>query len=81
MESLGEISNEELHDEYLSFSGRALERRKKYKSQTEMYMDIRFLLPTSNLCKRSFLNASYALCDRRKNLRSLLRYSKTKNGR
>lgn len=61
-------NNEELQGEDLSFSERAMKRRKKHESQCGMYVDVRFSLPTSNLRERFFSTAGHALGDTRKNI-------------
>jgi len=49
----------------LTFTQRALKKRKQCKSQDVAYINARFILPTSNICERFFSVAGYALNDRR----------------
>lgn len=46
---------------------RALKRR-KIENRGTRYMDLRFVLPTSNICERMFSKAGYALHYRRKSI-------------
>ncbi len=52
-------------DETLSFADQILKKR-KIDVATSAYIDLRFLLPTSNICERLFSKAGQALCKRRK---------------
>lgn len=52
----------------LSFAQRAMKRQKVSSFQRTKYIDIRFLLPTSNLCERLFSKAGYAFNERRRGI-------------
>lgn len=52
----------------LSFAEQALKRRKVSCGGRTDYSDLRFLLPTSNICERLFSKAGHALNDRRKTM-------------
>lgn len=53
----------------MSFAQTVLKKRKMEKEKKNSdYMDLRFILPTSNLCERFFSIAGYALGDRRKRI-------------
>ena len=43
-------------------------KKSKRNSTNPNYMDLRFIVPTSNLCERLFSRAGYALGDRRKSI-------------
>lgn len=45
----------------LSLVERAFKRRKVECNTERMYMDLRFIVPTSNMCKRFFSKAGFAL--------------------
>ncbi len=48
-----------------SLAERALKRRRKNTESTNNYMDVRFVLPTSNVCERLFSTAGFSLSYRR----------------
>ncbi len=63
-QSLSATSNE--CDDGLSLADRAMNKRKVSVPTNSSYMDIRFLLPTSNICEHLFSIAGYSLTDRSK---------------
>jgi len=53
----------------MSLTERALKRRKVRSDQSpENYMDLRFIIPTSNICERFLSVAGNALTDRRQSM-------------
>lgn len=58
---------QEANDSDLSYVQRALKRRKAMQGNPQ-YIDLRFLVPTSNKCERTFSKAGCALSDRRTSL-------------
>lgn len=52
----------------LSLAQGALKRRRLSASKKASYLDLRFTLPTSNVCVRLFSKAGHVLGDRRKRL-------------
>lgn len=62
-------SSSEVPQESLSFAQRLLKKRRvDNQKSSDGYVDMRFILPTSNLCERLFSIAGYAMSDRRKNM-------------
>ena len=55
----------DIDDNSLSLGERALKKR-KISCEKSVYMDLRFIQPTSNMCERLFSVAGFALNDRRK---------------
>jgi hypothetical protein len=57
-----------VHDSQISFAEQVLKKR-KYESETaslqKEYIDLRLLIPTSNICERLFSRSGYALNERR----------------
>lgn len=67
--SVQSVHSDNSEDDELSFADRALKRQKRSISgETTSYGDMRFLLPTSNVCERLFSKAGHVLNDRRKGL-------------
>lgn len=67
-ESLIQKSQNETQED-LSYVQIALLRRSSgVKKASQQYMNLRFLLPTSNICERLFSNSGYALNDRRRGI-------------
>ncbi len=52
--------------EQLTLTERALKRRKVSNSTESKYMDLRFIVPTSNMSERLFSTARFALTSRRR---------------
>ncbi len=55
-------------NETISFAERATKKRKVQTGSKLTFLDLRFLLPTSNLCERFFSKAGYGLSDQRRGL-------------
>ncbi len=49
----------------LSYAERKLKKQKLGISEDDGYMDVRFLIPTSNICERLFSQAGFCLNERR----------------
>lgn len=61
-----EILREETpEDSSLSFAEAALKKRRLQDSSQASYLDLRFIVPTSNMCERLFSKAGHALSSRR----------------
>ena len=58
-------SNDHSSNTMMSLAERARKHLKTSREETCVYMDTRFLLPTSNVCERLFSIAGYSLNDRR----------------
>ena len=57
---------DEVSDPDIGFAERALKRQKlKAQNSNLKYLDLRFLIPTSNICERLFSTAGYCLNQRR----------------
>lgn len=55
-----------IDDKSISFAERVLKKQKlQSHASTSEYMDMRFLIPTSNICERLFSKAGFTLNDRR----------------
>lgn len=60
------IENEEVQNESLSFADRLLKRHRfSTVPKKSKYIDLRFILATSNICERLFSLAGYAMGSRR----------------
>jgi hypothetical protein len=62
------VAAPESENNNVSFAEKAAKKRKEMAGRSLSFIDLRFLLPTSNLCERLFSKAGYGLSDRRRGI-------------